>query len=290
MSSKLTTQPLHRGRATVTNGQFQFTFVVPKDIDYRVDSGRVSLYAEGLATNACGYSNSPLVGGTDNTALADNEGPGIELYMNDASFVNGGTTNETPLLFAKLFDRSGINTMGSSIGHDLTAVLDANTQNAVVLNDWYEADKDTYRSGQVRYRFSGIAEGSHTLDLKAWDVYNNSSNKSIEFVVAPSAELALEHVLNYPNPFTTHTEFYFEHNRPCTTLDCQVQVFTISGRLVKTINRRLDCEGFRSEPLAWNGLDDHGDRIGRGVYLYRLSITTPTGEKADKIEKLVILR
>ncbi|MCB0771773.1 MAG: type IX secretion system sortase PorU [Flavobacteriales bacterium] len=281
---------IYRGRATVTNGQFQFTFVVPKDIDYRVDSGRVSLYAEGLATNACGYSNSPLVGGTDNTALADNEGPGIELYMNDASFVNGGTTNETPLLFAKLFDRSGINTMGSSIGHDLTAVLDANTQNAVVLNDWYEADKDTYRSGQVRYRFSGIAEGSHTLDLKAWDVYNNSSNKSIEFVVAPSAELALEHVLNYPNPFTTHTEFYFEHNRPCTTLDCQVQVFTISGRLVKTINRRLDCEGFRSEPLAWNGLDDHGDRIGRGVYLYRLSITTPTGEKADKIEKLVILR
>lgn len=281
---------IYRGRATVTNGHFQFTFVVPKDIDYRVDSGRVSIYAENLVTNACGYTNDPLVGGTDNTAIADNEGPSIELYMNDESFVNGGTTNETPLLYAKLFDQNGINTLGSSIGHDLTAVLNANTQNAIVLNDWYEADKDTYKSGEVRYRLTDLPEGRHTLDLKAWDVYNNSSVKSTEFVVAPSAELALEHVLNYPNPFTTHTEFYFEHNRPCTTLDCQIQVFTVSGRLVKTLNRRLNCDGFRSEPMAWNGLDEEGDKIGRGVYVYRLSITTPTGEKADKIEKLVILR
>ncbi|MCC6839301.1 MAG: type IX secretion system sortase PorU [Flavobacteriales bacterium] len=281
---------IYRGRATVTNGQFQFTFVVPKDIDYRVDSGRVSVYAEGLATNACGYTNGMLVGGTDEHALADGTGPTLELFMNDESFVNGGTTSETPLLFAKLYDSSGINTMGSSIGHDLTATLDANTQNAIVLNDWYEADKDTYKSGSVRYRLSSLPEGSHTLDLKAWDVHNNSSSKSVDFVVAPSAELALEHVLNYPNPFTTHTEFYFEHNRPCTTLDCQVQVFTVAGRLVKTINRRLNCNGFRSEALPWDGLDDAGDRIGRGVYVYRLSIATPSGERAEKLEKLVILR
>ena len=281
---------IYRGRATVTNGQFNFTFVVPKDIDYRVDSGRVSVYCEGLTTNACGYTNDPLVGGTDNTAVADAAGPDIQIYMNDESFVPGGITNETPLLYAKLYDHSGINTLGSSIGHDLIATLDANTQNTIVLNDWYEADKDTYKSGQVRYKLSDLPEGNHTLDLKAWDVYNNSSQKSTEFVVAPSAELALAHVLNYPNPFTTHTEFYFEHNRPCTNLDCQVQVFTVAGRLVKTLNRRLDCDGFRSEPLAWDGLDDSGDKIGRGVYVYRLSITTPTGEKADKIEKLVVLR
>ena len=281
---------IYRGRATVTNGHFQFTFVVPKDIDYRVDKGRVSIYAESLNTNACGYTNDPLVGGTDNTAAADATGPNIQLFMNDESFVPGGITNETPLLYAKLYDKSGINTLGNSIGHDLAAVVDANTENAIVLNDWYQADKDSYKSGQVRYKLANLAEGRHTLDLKAWDVYNNSSSRSTEFVVAPSAELALAHVLNYPNPFTTHTEFYFEHNRPCTTLDCQVQVFTVSGRLVKTLNRKLDCDGFRSEPMPWDGMDDQGDKIGRGVYVYRLSITTPTGEKAEKFEKLVILR
>jgi hypothetical protein len=180
--------------------------------------------------------------------------------------------------------------LGSSIGHDLSAVIDANTENAIVLNDWYEAEKDSYQKGQVRYKLSDLSEGRHTLDLKAWDVYNNSSTRSTEFIVAPSAELALAHVLNYPNPFTTHTDFYFEHNRPCETLDTQVQVFTVSGRLIKTINRRLTCNGFRSEALPWDGLDDEGDKIGRGVYIYRLSITTATGEKADKLEKLVILR
>ena len=109
-------------------------------------------------------------------------------------------------------------------------------------------------------------------------------------MVAASAELALDHVLNYPNPFTTHTEFFFEHNRPCTTLDVQIQVFTVSGRLVKTIGRQVACEGFRSDPLAWDGRDDVGDKIGRGVYVYRLSVVTPDGESAEKFEKLVILR
>jgi hypothetical protein len=281
---------IYRGRATVTNGQFSFTFVVPKDIQYQVGPGRVSVYAESMSTNACGYTNEPLVGGTADNVVADEAGPRIELYMNDERFVPGGITDEEPLLFAKLFDDNGINTLGNSIGHDIVAVLDANTEQSLVLNDRYEADLDTYKSGKVRYRFKDLAEGPHTLDLKAWDVFNNSSQRSTDFVVAPSAELALEHVLNYPNPFTTRTEFYFEHNRPCTTLDVKVQVFTIAGRLVKTLDRSLNCDGFRSEPMAWDGLDDQGDKLGRGVYVYRLAITTPAGESTDKFEKLVILR
>jgi hypothetical protein len=128
------------------------------------------------------------------------------------------------------------------------------------------------------------------LRLKAWDVFNNSNEITTEFVVASSAELALDRVLNYPNPFTTYTEFFFEHNKPCTTLGVQLQVFTVSGRLVKSINRQVACEGFRSEPLAWDGLDDFGDKLGRGVYVYRLGVTTPDGERAEKFEKLVILR
>ncbi|MBL8001439.1 MAG: type IX secretion system sortase PorU [Flavobacteriales bacterium] len=281
---------IYRGRATVTNGQFSFTFVVPKDIQYQVGPGRVSVYAESASMNASGYTNDPLVGGTATNVIADEEGPRIELYLNDDRFVPGGITDETPLLFAKLFDDNGINTLGNSIGHDIVAVLDENTDQAVVLNDRYEADLDTYKSGKVRYRFSDLAEGPHTLSLKAWDVFNNSSTRTTEFVVAPSAELALEHVLNYPNPFTTRTEFYFEHNRPCSTIDVQVQVFTVSGRLVKTIDRTLTCDGFRSEPLAWDGLDDQGDKLARGVYVYRLAIRTEQGERADKFEKLVILR
>lgn len=281
---------IYRGRATVTNGQFSFTFVVPKDINYDVGPGRVSCYAESWNTNACGYTNEPLVGETATDIAEDERGPNIDLYLNDERFVRGGMTNESPILFAKLFDDNGINTVGSSIGHDLLAVLDENTEQAIVLNDLYEADLDTYKSGTVRYRFNDLAEGPHTLSLKAWDTFNNSSETSTEFVVASSAELALDHVLNYPNPFTTYTEFFFEHNRPCTTLGVQLQVFTVSGRVVKTINRQVACNGFRSEALPWDGRDDFGDKLGRGVYVYRLSVSTPDGERAEKFEKLVILR
>lgn len=281
---------IHRGMATVTGGQFSFAFVVPKDINYLVGPGRISCYVESTGDNGCGATEEPLVGGTATDVALDAAGPDIRVYMNDDRFVRGGITNEDPLLLVKLFDTNGINTMGSSIGHDLVAVLDGNTDRAVVLNDLYEADLDTYRSGTARYRFDDLAEGTHTLQVKAWDVFNNSSEAGTEFVVAPSAELALEHVLNYPNPFTTRTQFFFEHNRPCSTLDVQVQVFTAAGRLVKTIDRQLACEGFRSEPLAWDGCDDHGDKLGRGVYVYRLSVLTPEGARAEKLEKLVILR
>lgn len=287
---KIRNNTIYRGRATVTNGAFNFTFVVPKDINYQVGPGRISCYAESYSTNAAGHSNTPLVGSTATDVAEDVTGPKVELYMNDERFVRGGMTDENPLLFGKLFDENGINTVGSSIGHDLLAVLDENTEQAIVLNDLYEADLDTYKSGQVRYRLDQLAEGPHTLRMKAWDVFNNSSEVNTEFVVSSSAELALDHVLNYPNPFTTHTEFFFEHNRPCNTLDVQVQVFTVSGRLVKTLSRQLACEGYRSEGMAWNGLDDFGDKLGRGVYVYRLHVTTPEGERAEKFEKLVILR
>ncbi len=287
---KLRKNVIYRGRATVTNGEFNFTFVVPRDINYQVGPGRVSCYAENGATNAQGFTEDPLVGSTATDVAVDEIGPELDLFMNDENFVSGGITDESPLLFAKLFDENGINTVGSSIGHDLLAVLDENTDQAIVLNDLYQADIDTYKSGEVRYRLSDLEEGNHTLRLKAWDVFNNSSETTTEFVVTSSEELALDHVLNYPNPFTTHTEFFFEHNRPCTNLDVQVQVFTVSGRLVKTLSRQLACEGYRSEGLAWNGLDDFGDRLGRGVYVYRLNVVTPDGERAEKFEKLVILR
>ena len=281
---------VYRGRASVTNGQFDFTFVVPKDINYQVGTGRISCYAENWSTNASGFRNDVLVGSTATNVAPDARGPQVDLFMNDERFVRGGLTDESPLLFAKLFDENGINTVGSSIGHDLLAVLDEKTEQAIVLNDLYEADLDTYRSGQVRYRLSDLEEGQHTLRLKAWDAFNNSTESTTDFVVAASAEMALAHVLNYPNPFTTRTEFFFEHNRPCSTLEVQVQIFTVNGRLVKTLSRQLACEGYRSEGLPWDGLDDFGDKLARGVYIYRLSVATPEGEQADKFEKLVILR
>jgi hypothetical protein len=283
------TNILYRGKAEVKNGDFTFSFLVPKDITFSYGPGKISYYATNGMTDASGYYKKIVVGGGATNAFPDNEGPKITLYMDNKNFVNGGTTGEKPILYAQLIDSSGVNTLGTSIGHDITAVLDNNTSQPIILNDFYEANLNSYQSGRVRYPFDNVPEGSHKVSFKVWDIQNNSSVNDLDFVVAPSAELALNHVLNYPNPFSTATKFFFEHNQACNPMKVTVQIFTVSGKLVKTLHKSITCEGFRPEGIDWDGKDDYGDKLGRGVYIYRLAILTNDNKRAEKTEKLVIL-
>ncbi len=281
---------IFKGRVSVTNGDFSFSFVVPKDIATKFGKGRISYYAQNGSTDANGYYENFIIGGSNNNTITDNLGPDMRIYMNDTRFVSGGITNENPILLAYLADSAGLNTVGNGIGHDISAVLDDNTEKTFVLNDYYESELNTYQHGIVRYPFTKLDVGTHKLKLKAWDVFNNSSEGEIEFVVAETAQLALSHVLNYPNPFTTYTEFWFEHNQPCCGLDVMVQIFTISGKLIKTIQTTVETNGFRADPIPWDGKDDYGDNIGKGVYIYMLKVKNSSGQFASKIEKLVILK
>lgn len=281
---------IYKGKVSVVNGDFTFSFIVPKDISYRFGPGKISYYAENSIEDAHGYNTDFIVGGTADSVANDQQGPTISLYINNTNFVEGGMTDENPILLAEVFDENGINTLGNGIGHDITVILDENTDQAVVLNDFYEADLNTYKSGEVRYPFSKLSEGSHTLRFKVWDVYNNSSEATTEFVVSSSATLALDHVLNYPNPFTTNTSFYFEHNQVCEFLDVKIDVFTVGGNLVKTIHENVHTDGFKVDPIHWDGRDSFGDNLGRGVYVYRVKVLADDGSTAEHYEKLVILK
>lgn len=281
---------IYKGKASVTNGKFRFSFVVPKDISYNFDYGKITYYSLSSETDAKGYFNDFIIGGSNNNASNDEIGPSVKLYMNDENFVSGGVTDENPKLYAILTDSSGINTVGNGIGHDITAMLDNNTNNLIVLNDYYESDIDDYQRGKIEYLFSDLEDGDHNLKLKVWDVYNNSSEEDMDFIVAESENLAIKNLLNYPNPFTEQTAFYFDHNRPNQDLEVLIQIFTVSGKLVKTINTIINSNAFRSEPINWDGLDDFGDKIGRGVYIYQIKVRTVEGETVTKIEKLVVLK
>jgi len=113
--------------------------------------------------------------------------------------------------------------------------------------------------------------------------------KEINFNVELQSELSLDNVVNYPNPFTTRTEFLFEHNQACEALNVQVQVFTVSGKLVKTLETDVDAHKALRNQIVWDGRDDYGDKLGRGVYVYKLKVTTPEGIKQEVFEKLVLL-
>jgi len=213
----------------------------------------------------------------------------MDIYMNDESFVYGGITDNNPILLVNLKDDQGINTVGSGIGHDLVAILDDNTESSFILNDYYEASVDDHTSGKINYPFNELSEGKHTLKVKAWDVANKSAEKSIEFTVVKDREVEIQNLVNYPNPFTTNTEFIFQHNQAGVVMDVKLEVFTISGKLVKSVDQMIVNEGFISRDIKWNGRDDFGDKIGKGVYMYKLKIRSANGSTAEKIEKLVIL-
>ena len=281
---------VYKGKASVSNGYFEFSFVVPKDITLTYGKGKLSYYADNGDFDAGGSDDRIIIGGIDPNGINDDQGPEIELFLNDENFVNGGISDETPVLIAKLFDENGINTVGNGIGHDLTAILDGNTADPFVLNDYYVADIDSYQSGKINFQLPQLEKGKHTLTVKVWDVNNNSSERSLEFVVQEKEGVALDHVLNYPNPFTTRTEFFFEHNQVCSMMDVQVQIMTVSGRVVKTINQMVNTEGFRSAGIPWDGRDEFGDQLAKGVYLYWIKVKTPEGGTAEKLEKLVLLK
>ena len=282
---------IFNGKASITNGTFTFEFVVPKDIRIPVDNGRVSLYAQRTNTleDQIGFNVDVKVGGINEDAPEDNTGPTIELFMNDESFVSGGITNDSPILLAKLEDENGINTTGG-IGHDIIAILDGDETNPFVLNEYYQAETDDYTKGSLDYKLRNLEEGLHTLTLRAWDVYNNSATAEIQFVVAGSDELKITRVLNYPNPFINYTEFWFNHNRPFEPLEVQVQVFTVTGKVVWSKNQIITTDGFLSRDITWDGRDDFGDKIGKGVYIYKITVkSTLTNKRVEKYEKLVIL-
>lgn len=277
-----------KGKAKVTNGEFSYTFVVPKDINYQFGNGKISYYADNGLTDGNGTEATIVVGGASNNPLTDQTGPQVKAFLNDEKFVNGGITNEQPVLVLKLFDSSGINTVGTGIGHDITATLDRNNR-FFILNDFYEADADSYQRGTVRFQLPKLEEGLHELSIKVWDVANNSSDYKLEFRVVKDRELKLERVYNYPNPFTTSTTFMFEHNRPGDDLRVTLRIFTVSGKLVKSIFSTINNPGNRSFELNWDGTDDFGNKIGRGTYIYQLEVKDSNGNRQSALQKLVKL-
>lgn len=284
-------ETIFRGNASITDGQFEFSFIVPRDIRIPLGNGKISFYSKKNQQfeDNTGYDTSIKIGGINENAPEDNISPNVKLYMNDQTFVSGGITNSSPFIFALLEDENGINT-ASGIGHDITAVLDGDVSNPYILNDYYQTNLDDYTKGTIRFPLRDIPPGLHTITFKAWDVYNNPTTTEIQFLVVGDETITLTNVLNYPNPFVNYTEFWFTHNRPFEPLDVQIQIFTITGKVVWTKNQIITTDGFLSKEITWNGKDDFGNKIGKGVYVYKLTVKSSlTNKKAEKIEKLVIL-
>ena len=282
---------LYKGKISVFEGKFTFTFYIPKDISYQYGFGKISYYADNGVTDATGHYENILVGGIDENVHIDTSGPLIDLFINDRRFISGNITNEDPILLANLSDQNGINALGIGIGHDIVSTIDNKTEHEVVLNDYYTCDENSYQSGKIAYPYFKLTEGYHVLSLKAWDLQNNSSTSTIEFIVSDNISLAVGHLLNYPNPFFDKTFFSFEHNQFNESLKVTVFIFDISGALVKTIGPvNVYSSGYFTDPIEWDGTADNGSLLGRGIYIYKAAIQNNKESISELSGKLIILK
>jgi len=284
---------LFKGKSSVDNGEFTFSFVVPKDINYDYGNGKISLYAKGSIQeelcDAYGHNLDMVVGGTTTNFVEDYTGPQVNLFMNDTNFIFGGITDANPSLYALLYDENGINTVSNGIGHDMLAILDEESANPIVLNDFYESDVDSYKSGVIDYPFNTLSEGKHTLRVKVWDVYNNSSESTTEFVVLSSNNLNIQNLINYPNPVVDFTSFYFEHNQNDEEMEVSLQIMDLQGRVVKEIEQHIIPNGYRYGPISWDGKSDRGAKLNTGVYVYSLIARLSNGKTANNSGRLILI-
>jgi hypothetical protein len=282
---KVQNNVIYKGLASVTNGEFSFTFVIPKDISYNIGEGKILYYAENGKDDANGAFEGIFIGGAGTSQVSDNKGPAVELYMDDKGFRSGGRTGRNPLMIAEISDENGINTVGSGIGHDITAVLNDDYSTVYILNDFYRSVKDDYTRGVVEFPFRNLPLGKHSLKLKVWDVANNSTEAEIEFEV--TGEFYIEEVVNYPNPVRGHTYFTFSHNQPDATFQTLIEIFDISGRRVDVMQFTSVSSGKNSTPVRWDPLE-RGVRLRNGIYPYRVTIRSREGELASGSGKLMI--
>ncbi len=288
-SFQLQNSLLSSGKVSVSKGEFEFSFVLPKDIAFQFGKGKISYYAKDSITDANGYSDKIIIGGRDPDINPQNSGPVIRLFMNDISFISGERTSNNPVLLAFLKDTNGINSTGLGIGHEILAVLDDDIAHPIILNDYYKPDLDSYQSGTVTYPMNDLANGLHKLSLTAWDNYDNPSQAEISFFVFDQPELSVGQVINFPNPFNEFTHFRFTPLQNAGALDIQIRIFSYTGQMIKTIESKVSEYGNVPIDIYWDGRDDNGNKRLSGLYLYKLMVKGENGAFTQTTQKMIML-
>ena len=246
-------------------------------------------YDESTQAEAAGSNEQFYIYGYDETVESDDEGPEIRTFtLNTEAFADGDNVNESPLVLASIFDKSGINFSTGGIGHNITLQLD---------DKFTYSDVDLYfrpvidpegNAGTINYPLSNLTEGQHTLRLKVWDVFMNSSEKTITFNVIKGLKPDLVDVYTTANPASTEAVFYVQHNRPDAVVTVSLQVFDLMGRMVWSTTETGKSDLYTSAPITWNLCDSSGTRVPRGIYVYRASIISNGMEQSSKAKKLAV--
>ena len=274
---------LFSGTAAVKEGRFEYTFMVPKDIRYNFGNGRIVYYAvDSLAeSEAVGHFEDFIIGGSGSIVLNDTTGPEMRIYLNTPVFKDGDKTYATPRFFAELSDSSGINTAGAGIGHDLMLIIDNDAKMTYSLNEYFTASNNSYQEGRVNYLMETLPDGPHSLMFRAWDLLNNSTTQTLNFIVEAGIGPSICSIITYPNPVkaagTVHLTVNYD--QPDELLQTEIYLYNTSGQMI------------------WNHTQANPDQVAinlaqiglqPGIYIYNVRIKSATSGYSMFSGKIIV--
>ena len=275
---------LFKGNISVKQGEFNYTFEIPKEINYRIGDGMIRNYSKDATTDANGSLTTFKLGGSPMTLLNDITGPVVKLFLDNENFRDGDKVSKAPLLLVNLEDDSGINTSGGGIGHDISLIIDGKEVEIIYLNNYFQAGLDSYKSGKVLYQLPELSDGQHTLRFKVWDLANNSTEVVVRFNVASA--LSIKKVTNFPNPFSEYTDFIVEYNRYDEKVTIIIEIFNQQGSKVDQIKTDAATSGFTTQPVRWSP-GGSNQRLASGIYYYRILLTTADDSTDSETGQLI---
>lgn len=282
MTFKTLGEEVFKGLATVSDGTFTSTFVIPKDINLDVGASKISFIAfnEDKTESVGGFSEAFAIGGINNTVDQDTQGPKIDVFLEERTFKSGDKVFDSPVLIIDLEDENGINSSGG-LGHDIVAVLDDDQTSPYVLNAFYATVLDDFTKGSIAYPLNDLALGGHTLTVRGWDTYNNPSTKTISFTVVDNNTIQIEKVFNSPNPVTNQTIFYVQHNRPRELLDVKISIFAVDGKRIWHSSQNVFSTSYLIDSSSWDATSYNGQKVNKGTYLYTIELISTLSNSSD---------
>ena len=275
------------GTTQVEDGKFEYTFMVPKDIRYNYGNGRIVYYAQtadSLETaEAVGYNEQFVVGGSSSVAFNDTTGPQMQIYLNTKAFRDGDKTYATPRFFADLYDENGINTAGAGIGHDLMLIIDDDPTQIYSLNEYFTASNNSYQAGQVSYLMESMKNGSHHLTFRAWDLLNNSTTQTLNFIVEAGMDPSICSVTTYPNPVPASgmLRMMVEYDQPDQLLQTEVYLYNTNGQMIYR-SVQDNPEDIRIYMMTLG--------LQPGVYIYHINMKSAAGRFSTTSGKVIVTK
>ena len=210
----------------------------------------------------------------------DLEPPTVEIRVNDEILMDGAVIRDQPKFEILIADESEISPTTIQFAFGST-----NSLLFPLPEDHYEFQFDVVQPTQARIIFEpDLPNDEYQLQVLATDSSENRTESQI-YHFHLEEPVSITHLLNVPNPIRTTT--VFTYNLAQAPDQVTVKIYTVSGRLIRTIEDASTRRGYNE--TDWDARDENGERLANGVYFYKVIVKTDV-HKIEKIGRLAILR